>query len=79
MASQQTNSSLYDTSVMLTGHYHHFFSFESDTRLFIGTTAQDHSGQQYFAQTGGGSAPSGTTTFLMHNKDGRKWSDINIL
>ena len=79
MASQQTNSALFDTSVMLTGHYHHFFSFESDTRLFIGTTAQDHSGQQYFAQTGGGSAPSGTTTFLMHNQAGRKWSDINIL
>ena len=26
----------------------------------------------------GGSALHGVTAFLMHNKEGRKWSDINI-
>jgi hypothetical protein len=49
-----------------------------DERLIIGCSAQDHSGQQYFVETGGGSAIPGTTAFLMHNKEGRKWSDINI-
>jgi hypothetical protein len=44
----------------------------------MGCTSQDHSGQQWFAETGGGSALAGTTTFVMHNNDNRKWSDINI-
>ena len=78
MASQKTKGQMYDTDVLLVGHFHHHFSVEVDTRLIMGCTSQDHSGQQWFAETGGGSALAGTTTFIMHNKDNRKWSDINI-
>ena len=78
MASQKTKGQIYDTDVLLVGHFHHHFSVEVDTRLIMGCTSQDHSGQQWFAETGGGSALAGTTTFVMHNNDNRKWSDINI-
>ena len=78
MASQKTKGQMYDTDVLIVGHFHHHFSVEVDTRLIMGCTSQDHSGQQWFAEQGGGSALAGTTTFIMHNKDNRKWSDINI-
>ena len=78
MASQKTKGEMYDTDVLLVGHFHHHFSVEVDTRLIMGCTSQDHSGQQWFAEQGGGSALAGTTTFVMHNKEDRKWSDINI-
>ena len=78
MASNKSQGSMFDTNVLMVGHFHHHFSVELDERLIIGCSAQDHSGQQYFVETGGGSAIPGTTAFLMHNKEGRKWSDINI-
>jgi len=78
MASNKTQGQIFDSNVVLCGHFHHHWEIELDERLIICATAQDHSGQQWFAESGGGSSLPGTTTFLMHNKDGRKWSDINI-
>ena len=62
----------------MVGHFHHHFSVEVDERLILGCSAQVYSGQQYFVETGGGSAMPGTTAFLLHSTKGRKWSDINI-
>ena len=78
MASNKSQGQMYDTNVLMVGHFHHHFSVEVDERLIIGCAAHDHSGQQYFAETGGGSALPGTTAFLLHSTKGRKWSDINI-
>jgi hypothetical protein len=78
MSSNKTKAELYDTDVLLVGHFHHHFSVEVDHRLVLCSTAYDLSGQQWFSEQGGGSALHGVTAFLMHNKDGRKWSDINI-
>ena len=78
MSSNKTKAELYDTDVLLVGHFHHHFSVEVDHRLVLCSTAYDLSGQQWFSEQGGGSALHGVTAFLMHNKEGRKWSDINI-
>lgn len=78
MSSNKTKSEMYDTDVLLVGHFHHHFSVEVDHRLVLCSTAYDLSGQQWFSEQGGGSALHGVTAFLMHNKAGRKWSDINI-
>ena len=78
MASNKSQGKVYDTSVLMVGHFHHHFSVEVDHRLVLCSTAYDLSGQQWFSEQGGGSALHGVTAFLMHNKEGRKWSDINI-
>jgi len=78
IASNKTQGQIFDSNVVLCGHFHHHWQVEVDHRLLMCATAQDHSGQQWFSENGGGSALPGTTTFLMHNTEGRKWSDVNI-
>jgi len=78
MSSNKTKGQIWDTDVMLTAHYHHHFSVEHDTRLFVGCAAYDMSGQQWWTERGNPLSLHGVTTFVMHSNKPRKWSDINI-
>ena len=78
MASKPSKGGFYATNILLVGHYHHFWTKESE-RLMLGATTLD-SGSQWFEENGGEKSIPGITTLVVHsNKDLRKWSDIEIL
>jgi len=78
MASKPSKGGFYATNILLVGHYHHFWSKESE-RLLLGTTTLDD-GSQWFEESGGEkSVPGITTLVLQSRKNLRKWSDIEIL
>lgn len=78
MASKPSRGGFYATNVLLVGHYHHFWSKESE-RLLLGCPTIDD-GSQWFEESGGDTSVPGILTLVLHStKNKRKWSDIEIL